>query len=87
MNSDLQVWRFDDGVVRSHVIAGTGDEATEIFDRVMGREYRDGCDDMSVEIYPVPGNVELPIAFDGGNDFVAKTADEWIEYHGEPCFL
>lgn len=86
--TELRVWRFDDSVVVSHVIAGDQEKATAIFDRVMGQEYRDESDDDAVvEIYEIPGTVELPIDLDGTSEFVTKTADGWIEHHGEPCFL
>ncbi len=87
MMEDLQVWRFDDGVVRSHVIAATEKDATDIFDRVMGPEYREELDDVTIEIYQIPGSTELPIDLDGCGDFLTKTANDWIEHHDGPSFL
>lgn len=82
----LSVWRFDDGLVRSHVIAATQVAAVDTFDRVMGREYRE-ADDIKFDIYRIPGDTVLPIDVDGRGEFVNKTADEWIDHHHKPCFL
>lgn len=84
----MKVWRFDDSAVRSHVIADDRDEAIQIFDRVMGREYRENLDDVTMEIYEIDNDVELPISDDeSGGNFVTKTAGEWMRDRGKPCFL
>ncbi len=82
----LTVWRFDDSVVRSHVIAYSKEQATDIFDRVMGKEYRD-IEDVDIDIFQISGDTVLPIDVDESGTFVSKTASEWIEHHGAPCFL
>lgn len=82
----LAVWRFDDGVLVSHVIAESEDEAAMLFDTTMGREYLDEYDDSVMEIYRINGDAVLPISFDGG-PMVEFTADEWIEYFGRVQFL
>jgi len=85
MTKKLQVWRFDDSVLRSHVVASSKDEAVEIFDRVMGREYRDVEDDeYECEIYPIGDETELSIASSENLSagFVKKTAAEWIRLNG-----
>ena len=84
--SSKQVWRFDDGVIRSHVVATSKDEAIKIFDRTMGVEYRDDTDS-PVEIYAIDDDVLLPISLDGSSDFIDKTAGEWIEHDDSSRFL
>ena len=83
----LAVWRFDDGVLVSHVIAYGEDEAVGLFDATMGCEYREEYHNGSVtKVYQIDGDTVLPITFDGG-PMVGFTADEWIEYFGQAQFL
>ncbi len=86
MNDSLGVWRFDDGVVQTHVIAASKDDAIAIFDRHMGRGYREEFDDVTVDIFRLPDDTELPITFDG-IEFVNKTAKQWISHDATPRFL
>lgn len=84
----MQVWRFDDGVMRTHIMARSQEEATEIFERADGRDFQDEDSECELEIYPIDGGTELPISFDGGIDFETRTADEWIaHYKNVPAFL
>ena len=82
----LRVYRFDDTVLRSHVIAESEDDAIAIFDQVLGKEYRDD-DECETEIFVIDGAEYLSIDEGLGTDVVNMTADEWIEYHDEPTFL
>ena len=82
----VRVWRFDDGVVQTHIVATSKEEAIGIFDKTMGAGYRDDTDS-PVEIYIIDDDVLLPITLDGSRDFINKTAGEWIEHDDTARFL
>ena len=82
----LAVYRFEDVEFRSHVIASSIERATEIFDKVMGAEFRE-LSEGSMEIYQIDGSTVLPISEDGSPPFVELTADEWIAKDPTPRFL
>jgi len=75
----LKVFRFDDSLIRSHVMADSENEAVKILDRTMGREDREP-DDVECDIYRICGETVLPISLDGG-EFTNKTAAEWMTEH------
>ena len=81
MSEKIKVWRFDDSVLRSHVMAETQVEAEQIFDTTMGVECREFDEDEAYEIYAIDGSEELLIDLGGCGTFTTKTADEWIEYN------
>lgn len=83
------VFRFEDGGdFRSHVIAFSKQKAIEIFDRVMGREYREECDNAGeMEIYEIDESTLLPVSDDGYAPFVENTVGQWIDQDDTERFL
>lgn len=81
----LEVFRFEDVEFRSHVIARCRETAIEIFDAVMGRDYRTN-EDFSVEIYAIDDDTVLSIEL-LGEQAIEKTAAEWMAEEPTERFL